>query len=264
MKMKRILGGLLTAAVAFAFVVAPAQAASIKGLTGEFKFITGDDPGWADANYEGQAPTDFSAADLTVSYDLYVPADAMNSILFTKDDKGGFGSSGNVNIWNDTAKKSYNIPMCGIDFTGTSKGKQIDYWHWDEAAQESYSEISYGSVTYSDGYYKLSIKDAPVDTGRSVNIWDEATGSDSEASLADVPANGSISFGADLHCWNLTKAYSGKFFLCNATVKSKGTVVFSNEDAAKINQGFINNNTLKDSKVVKLSTFNTPCGPAMT
>ncbi len=43
MNLKKIAGGLLSTIVALSLVATPTQAASFKGLTGTFSFVTGED-----------------------------------------------------------------------------------------------------------------------------------------------------------------------------------------------------------------------------
>ena len=258
---KKVLAVVMSAALAFAAVPAiNADAAALKGLTGEFSLTTGDDAGWSNAAYWSGETTTVSAKDLTGTADVYVPAVAFDSV----GNDGGFHVSLTATVWDETNKKNYEIPLCGVDFTGTSKGKNIAYWHYDEGTKSSMDNPSYASVKLVGDFYKVSLKDAPVDTAQTVHVWDEAAQKDDSSSLSAVPTSGGVGVVADVNAWGLSKAVSGKFFVANASVKSAGTTVFTPDTSSNENVGNTSNSKNESGTDIKISTLNTSFKPAKT
>ena len=254
MKMKKIFATVMAAALALtaaAVPVQPADAAGLKGITGDYSFTTAEDNGWTEVSFWGADTASVSAKDLTASFDVYLPASSLASV---KTD-GGFGVAGVISVTDEASKKTYNVPFCSIDFTGTAAGKNIAVWHYDDATQAETNDPSYASVKKAGDFYKISARDVPIDTSQSVSVWDETTSSDSTSTLSAVPSSGIVGVLVSLHSWNLSKKVSGKYFVTNASVKSAGTQVFKADTSSKENIGTVNNNNLTEGKDVKFSTL---------
>ena len=259
MKLKKLIGGMLAAALALGMVATPVQAAALKGLTGNYSFEADSDDGWANVDCFCGSPVAISAKDLTASYDVYFP----KALLGSFGHESGIGAGFCVNAYDVNAKKNYNIPMCTIDMWASTDGKEIDYWHHDDKSNDNIQKPEYASVKIVGDFVKISYKDAPVDTSRTVEVWDDNTQKNSNGSISSVPAEAGIGFNTDIHSWRLTKESSGKFFVTNVSIKSAGTSVFKSDTSYKGVVGGASNSSNPEKRTdIKVSSFNSSFAPA--